>query len=505
MKKSIIWLLTAVISVALAWILYIQINYIDDIVRVREEQFFDNVQTSLAGVSSTLEREETKKYLENEIENNNKRLQAFEYGKNSEIYNNENIDTIIIKRDPSQHLASDNVKSKFNNQTNKITSTNTGMLEVLRRQYLYQKGLLDEVVLLMLSTASSTPILDRVQPNLLNKYICNELKSNGLDIKFKYAIVDYNGDIVYKQAGYNPESDYKVFNQIIFPNDPPHALYYINIYFPTQSQYILSSIDYMIPSFIFTGIMIVMFILTIFVAFRQKRFTEMKTDFINNMTHEFKTPISTISLAAQMLKDKSVIKNPTMADHIATVINDETRRLRFQVDKVLQMSLLEKHRVMLRLTIINANDLIENIVSTFKLKVEQLGGNITTDLCHCDIWVKVDEMHYTNVIFNLLDNAVKYAEKERPLTLDIKTAVLGDKVVTTIEDNGIGIKKEDLKKIFGKFYRVSTGNLHNVKGFGLGLAYVQKIVEDLNGTIHAESEYGTGTKFIIVLPLIKTD
>ena len=159
----------------------------------------------------------------------------------------------------------------------------------------------------------------------------------------------------------------------------------------------------------------------------------------------------------------------------------------------------------MRLTLVEANKVISNVINTFTLKVEKLGGQIDSHLCDENTLVEVDEMHFTNVIFNLLDNALKYAYEGRALKLHIETRVINGKVEIEIEDNGIGIKKEDLKKIFDKFYRVSTGNVHNVKGFGLGLAYVQKIIEDLKGSIHAESELNIGTKFIIVLPLIKTD
>lgn len=190
-----------------------------------------------------------------------------------------------------------------------------------------------------------------------------------------------------------------------------------------------------------------------------------------------------------------------MFQHISTVINDETKRLRFQVEKVLQMSMFERQKTMMKLTILDVNDLITGVLSTFKLKVEQFGGTIDAELEAEDALVEVDEMHFTNVIFNLLDNAVKYAREDVPLHLFVKTRIEGNKVIISIQDNGIGIKKEDLKKIFEKFYRVSTGNVHNVKGFGLGLAYVHKIVTDLKGSIRAESELNSGTTFIITLPL----
>ena len=205
-----------------------------------------------------------------------------------------------------------------------------------------------------------------------------------------------------------------------------------------------------------------------------------------------------------MLNDDSVRKSPTMLQHISTVINDETKRLRFQVEKVLQMSMFDRQKATLKLQEIDATTVIENVVHTYKIKVEKFGGRIETELNAEDSIVSVDEMHFTNVIFNLLDNALKYRRDDVPLCLKITTRNLQDeKLEITVSDNGIGIKKEDLKKIFEKFYRVSTGNRHDVKGFGLGLAYVHKMITELKGDIRVESEPGNGSDFIITLPLIK--
>ncbi len=278
----------------------------------------------------------------------------------------------------------------------------------------------------------------------------------------------------------------------------------MKVYFPAKKDYIFSSISFMVPAFAFTLILLIIFVFTIIVAFRQKKLTEMKNDFINNMTHEFKTPISSISLAAQMLNDQSVRKSPAMLQQISTVINDETKRLRFQVEKVLQMSLYDRQKATLKIEDVDANIILYNVVNTFKLKVEKYGGEISANLDAMDAIVNVDEMHFTNVIFNLLDNAVKYRSEERPLNLAVGTRDLpGERLEITVADNGIGIRKDDLKKIFEKFYRVSTGNRHDVKGFGLGLAYVKKMVTELGGVINVESEFNHGTKFIIILPLSK--
>ena len=515
MKKSTIWLLVLIMALTFIGLLYLQISYMENMVKMRNEQFSEAVKRSLYGVSSSIEQDETKRYLAEDIEETQKRLLSFEHGRSSigkDIVSQHGfsivspdgtVSNFSFREQTSTILMKPKISGTTGKDYNSITNTYKGMQEMLKGQYLYQKGLLDEVILKILSTASTRPIMERIDTKRIDNYLKSELQNNGLNIPFQYAVVNKNGKILYNTPEYSPEEENALFTQILFPNDPPNKLNYLKVYFPTKKDYIFSSIRFMIPSFAFTFILLITFLFTIVTAFRQKRLTEMKNDFINNMTHEFKTPISTISLAAQMLKDPAVAKSPQMFQHISGVINDETKRLRFQVEKVLQMSMFERQKTMMKLNAVDVNDLVTSVMSTFKLKVEKFGGTIDADLAAEDAMVMVDEMHFANVIFNLLDNAVKYAREDVPLALFIRTRIEGDKVEISIQDNGIGIKKEDLKKIFEKFYRVSTGNLHNVKGFGLGLAYVHKIVTDLKGTIRAESELGVGTKFIITLPLIK--
>ena len=507
MRKSTIWVLVAIMALTFAGLLYLQISYLNNIIQIRKEQFSLAVKRSLYDVSEALERDESIRYLQEGLNESQKRVISYEFNnvsKRESPSGNKQInrDNANLKFSSSSDIFNDNKK---NNIQNSVTKTYMGMQELLKKQYLYQKGLLNDVVLKILNTASLQPILERIDTRQLESYLRAELLNNDINTVFKFAIADGHGKLLYKSQGYAPTSRNNIFSQIIFPNDAPDRTHYIKIYFPAQTKYIMQSVEFMTTSFIFTLAMLLTFIFTIVIALRQKKLSDMKTDFINNMTHEFKTPISTISLAAQMLNDQSIGKNPKMIEHVSKVIIDESSRLRFQVDKVLQMSLLERHKVMMRLTLVDANAVIDKAINTFRLKVEKLGGEIDAHLCSEDTLVEVDEMHFTNVIFNLFDNALKYAYEGRPLKLHVETRVKSGKLEIEIEDNGIGIKKEDLKKIFEKFYRVSTGNVHNVKGFGLGLAYVQKIIEDLKGSIHAESELNIGTKFIIVLPLIKTD
>ena len=501
MKKSTIWFLTLIMAITFMGLLYVQITYMKNMVKMRDDQFVENVQRSLYGVSTLLAQDEAKYFLDEDVARiESSQLSQSLGGIRYSITTPSGVEAdLTIKGDV-------NTISGLNQERGDLNDHYKSMHESLKGQYLYQKGLLNEVILEILSRSSNRPIQERADSSAVNEYIRQELDNNGLSLPYEFAVVSRNGAVIYKSAGYviGGRVDDDSFVQTLFPGDPVSRLNYLRVQFPAKDDYIISSVRFMIPSFLFTFILLVIFLYTIIVAFRQKKLTEMKNDFINNMTHEFKTPISCISLAGQMLNDDSVRKSPNMLQHISTVINDETKRLRFQVEKVLQMSMFERQKAALRLTEVDANAAIDNIINTFKLKVEKYGGRLTAQLDAEDAIVNVDEMHFTNVIFNLLDNAVKYRREDEPLQLAASTEqISGNRLQITISDNGIGIKKDDLKKIFEKFYRVSTGNRHDVKGFGLGLAYVKKMVTEFGGEIRAESEYNVGTKFIIILPLIK--
>ena len=327
--------------------------------------------------------------------------------------------------------------------------------------------------------------------------------SNGINLQYHFTVSTPDGREIYRCSDYSDEGEEYSYSQVLFRNDPASKMGLVKIHFPDMNSYIYSSVRFVIPSVIFTLVLLITFIFTIVVIFRQKRYTEMRNDFINNMTHELKTPISSISLAAQMLNDKSVTKSESMMKHLGGVINDESKRLRFLVEKVLQMSLFDKKKAIFNMKQLDLNEMVENIANTFTLRVEHTGGKIYTEIEAIDSTIYVDEMHFQNAIFNLMDNAVKYKKPDGPLDIYLRTWNDDEFLYLSVRDTGIGIKKENLKKVFEKFYRVHTGNLHNVKGFGLGLAYVKKMIDVHKGEISVESEYGKGTKFTIKLPIIK--
>src|SRR5574344_85635 len=524
MKKSTIWILSIVMGLSFLSLLYLQVKYIEEMVKMRKGQFDESVQRSLVSACKNVELVETKRYLEDDVATTEKAAQLSKENRQAEEQEEEQ-GTEVVEHSHQYSIGSDGLsgystfefKMRVSNvrpssvpkaiiSTGKnIPQTSRALQEIIKNRYVYQRALLDEVVYNILYTASDKPLKKRVNFKQLDLFLKTELLNNGIDIPYHFSVTDRDGTDVYKCPDFTDEGSENTYSRVIFRNVPPARMGVVNIHFPTMNSYIFSSVKFMIPSLRFTLVLLVTFIFTIYIIFRQKKLTEIKNDFINNMTHEFKTPISTISLAAQMLKDPAVGKSPAMFQHISGVINDETKRLRFQVEKVLQMSMFERQKTILKMKDVNANELIKGVINTFTLKVETYNGKVTSELMAEDPHIFVDEMHFTNVIFNLLDNAVKYKKPEGDLLLDVKTWNDSGKLYISIQDNGIGIKKENLKKIFDKFYRVHTGNLHDVKGFGLGLAYVKKIINDHKGSIRAESDLNIGTKFIITLPLLKNE
>ena len=517
MRKSTIWLLAVVMAFAFAGLLFLQVKYVSIILKKSSEQFNETVKRSLHQVSKNLELDETQRYLEEDL----KRDESYYLQNNQdpqEIAQTITQQKLQIKDANGNILQIDQLHSfsqKFEplssldkkQTSNNIIRTSQDLQKTLMRRLKYQNALMQEVLVNILNTANLKPIQERVDFKKLNNYLKSEFINNGLNLPFIFFVINKDGKTVYQSGEIKKEpiaSD--IITYVLFPNDPPSKLNYLKVYFPTKGDYISSSVTFIVPSVLFSLILLVTFIFTIYIVFRQKRLSEMKNDFINNMTHELKTPVSTISLAAQMLKDSDITKSPDVFKHISGVINDETKRLGFLVEKVLQMSLFERQKAAFKLKEVDANDLVISVANTFVLKVEKYDGSLDIDLQATDSSIYVDEMHITNVLFNLMDNAVKYRRPEVPLTLMVRTWNDNNgKLLISVEDNGIGIKKEYLKKVFDRFFRVPTGNVHDVKGFGLGLAYVRKIVEDHKGTIRAESGSGNvGTKFIITLPLIKS-
>ena len=510
MKKSVIWLLVGVMAMTFAALIALQIMYIQSLVKMQTDEFDGAVRRSLSQVVYLLEQDETRRYLENELEERDREALNLRSSITSKIKSvplpPSKLESIKIDEDPSilnywKKVRS--ITSKLNQPQGSLADTFENMQDVLKDRYLHQQALLEDVILRILYESNNLPIAQRVDFNKLEHYLAEEFEKNGLhNVPFHFKVSDKKDQEVYRCN--DLFGDHKAdYVHVLFPNDPGRIAGKLHLYFPTRAKYIRDPLWVFVPSILFTAVVLAVFAFVIIVIFRQKKLSDMKNDFINNMTHEFKTPISTISLASQMLRDADVGKTPTVMKNISGIIADETKRLSFQVDKVLQVSLFERDKSTLSFKEVDVNKVLRNVVSTFKLKVESIGGQIRDDISEDEALVIADEMHLTDVVFNLLDNALKYRSDQRPLMLEVLSKQVRDHLSIKVKDNGVGIKKEYLKKVFERFYRAPSGNVHNVKGFGLGLAYVKKIINDHKGSITAESELNAGTTFTIHLPLIK--
>lgn len=257
----------------------------------------------------------------------------------------------------------------------------------------------------------------------------------------------------------------------------------------------------LIGALVFTCVIFVAFFITIRALLNQKKLSEIKSDFINNMTHEFKTPLATISLAVDALKNEKVINDKTKMNYFSNIIKDENKRMNKQVETILQAALLDRQEVQLNLEPLHAQELINSAISNIELPMKEKNGALETHFKATNDMILADEVHFTNIINNLLDNAVKYSKDN--LKIKITTVNIPGNLRIKIEDNGIGMNKETLNRIFEKFYRAHTGNIHNVKGFGLGLSYVKSVVDAHHGKIKAESTPGKGSCFTLDFALIK--
>lgn len=346
-------------------------------------------------------------------------------------------------------------------------------------------------------------INDDINANNLEFFLRKELEKVGLREDFEYGIYNCDTrDIAYVKyisysEGVAEEGGPPVEVELPVPADES-LLYYFGVRFPNRTSQILSS---MRLTLIFSAILLVtifFFVYSMFIILRQKRLSEMQKDFINNMTHEFKTPISTIKISVDtFLKSPEIMKNQRLSRY-ANIISEQNNRLNNQVEKVLNLARIEQDNFKLNVESVNLHELLLNVVSSARLQVEKQGGSLNTDFHDGRSTVRADKLHLTNIVHNLLDNAVKYC-KAAPVVTVCTEEAMGGKIRLSVKDCGIGISKEDLNKLFDKFYRVPTGNVHDVKGFGLGLFYAKNICNAHGWKISVESEPGAGTTVSILM------
>lgn len=342
-----------------------------------------------------------------------------------------------------------------------------------------------------------------IDTDLIKNVLAVELKNKDIPIDFEFGVIQDTTflatDSLVTDSVKLMNTDYRVD---LYPNDIIQKNMKLAVYFPGRESFIYRSLNWLlVTSFLFSVIILLTFALSIFYILRQKKISEMKSDFINNMTHEFKTPIATISVATDSITNEKVVNDVERIRYFAGMIKKENNRMNRQVEDILTIARLDKKDFEFTWGTVDIHELIEDAVQSIILQVEKRGGKITGELVATNPIVTTDKIHCTNIIYNLLDNANKYSAEKPEIT--IKTTNKPKGVVVSVEDKGIGMSKAVQSKIFERFYRQTSGNVHNVKGFGLGLSYVKAVIEANRGTISVQSEPGKGSRFDLFIPFVK--
>ena len=521
MQKNVIRIITAILSLSLIGLIVVQSYWIKNAIEIKEEQFSQLVNKAIGNIIDEIENREMVYQVVNEMEPfhdisetgapsvnytsnklNQKTFQLSSTNEEKEIFVINQSDSLSISA--QLQLLGNNImqlSSKSNLQlSERGKQSSFGKLklksdfdEKLNNRTVFVENVVNKLIQI------DVELEDRIEKDVIEQILKRTFNSLGIDISYEYAVTKNNISRVYESSNFDEKTNFKMFTGRLFPNDIFSKDNFLHVYFPEQRNFILRSTGLMtILSALFMLIMILALSVSIHIMFKQKRLSQVKNDFVNNMTHELKTPISTISLASQMLKDDSIPVESKNIGHISNIIEDESKRLSYQVEKVLKTALFEQGHFKLKKKELNVHRIIESVVKNFEIQVKSKNGLLEKQLEAENPISLIDEVHFTNIIFNLLDNAVKYSKNEPTISISTKSDKSGIYII--VADKGIGIKKQDQKRIFDQFYRVSTGNVHDVKGFGLGLSYVRKIVDAHNGSIKLKSEHNKGTAFEIFIP-----
>lgn len=523
MGKKLFILLVVLMSLSLIGIIFVQSFFINNSLENEENNFNRSVKHALSYVSRDIEAFELKKYhaiIQPYVINNKEPDSTIIrqlYITTEDDVNDETIihrNTVLEERFkvPSLFFEIDadsiDVSSFTNERVTEYynrSSIDGNNLSIKPQRRLVEFSKLPEIEKQNYEASFKTllkdvPIHKRVSSSHVKTLLDRELKSEGVNLNFEFAI--YDDDLATKiqtlKFNKNPETTIGI---PVFLDNNNESNYTLYVDFPDRKKYLLSSILWVVVlSIVFTGVIVLAFSSAIHQLIKQRRISQIKTDFINNMTHEFKTPIATINLALDAIRNPKIIGDQEKVMRYLRMIKDENKRMHAQVENVLRISKLEKNELNINKERIKLHDLIEDAITHVELIVEDKNGYVKTHLDAVKSSVLANETHFVNVIVNILDNAIKYSD-EAP-KIDVHTENVGNSIILKIVDQGNGMSKQVAKRVFEKFYREHTGNVHNVKGHGLGLAYVKRIVEDHQGFISVESEKGKGSTFIIKLPLI---
>jgi two-component system phosphate regulon sensor histidine kinase PhoR len=525
MNKHNLGIISTLVGIALVALIAVQIYWIKSSVKLKEEEFERSVKDALKSTAGKLERLEQKNKVSKKVKLRKQGVRitkpglvtaANPSGNDVQIRIFEELSTdssgVITSKMSQKEFMGDSVNSQnrflpyefLNSSQSTSKSIQSLRDELFQTKTEIVNDLFDELI----SINVYKDYKPKVDSLMLDTILRQELLAEGVTTDFVYSVTSqllhstHNGN--YKDAQKDCDSTGCFMKINLSPNNVFVTPQYLSINFPNQKNYLLKTMWMMLGvSGMVILILIFAFYYTIATISKQKKLSLIKNDFISNMTHEFKTPISTISLAAEMLNDDSVIKTPEKQQRFVKMIREENKRLSILVESILQTSILDKGEFKLKRSDVDVHELVNLAIQNTQLLIDQRKGTITKYLGAANSHINADKVHFTNIIFNLIDNAIKYTKDSPDIVISTRDGENGIEI--TVKDNGIGISKENQRKIFDKFYRVPTGNVHNVKGFGLGLSYVLAVVQKHNGTIHVESEVGKGSTFKILMPYKNVD
>ena len=523
MGKKLFVLLVILMSLSLIGIIFVQSYFINNSLENEEQNFTLSVKRALSYVSRDIEEMELKNYIRKiqplvsqDKEPDSTIIQQLYITNTDEETNKTIVQRNVLLEEryrlPSLFFEIDSDSITIPSFTNeRITevyneSNLDGTRSVKPEKTLVEYSALSEVRKQIFEEAFKTlikekniPIYKRITNTQVQTLLERELRNDGVNLDFDFSI--YDDDLATKVQTENFERSINNYGVPIFLDNNKESTYNLWVDFPERKKYLISSILKMIIlSIVFTSIIIIAYVGSIYQLIRQRQISQIKTDFINNMTHEFKTPIATINLALDSIRNPKIINDQEKVKRYLGMIKEENKRMHAQVENVLRISKLEKNELNISKERLELNDLVEDAITHVELIVEDRNGYIKTHLDGAESSVLANETHFTNVIVNILDNAIKYSDNEPKI--DVYTENVGNSIILKIADQGNGMSKAVAKRVFEKFYREHTGNVHNVKGHGLGLAYVKRIVDDHQGHISVESEKGKGSTFIVKMPLI---
>ncbi len=480
--KYIQWLVVGS-TIAVIGLIAIQVYWISNVFTLREQEFSEHVNLALKDISSELERNEgssDSKSASISLSSPNKESLVIDYGGG---------DVNVV---PQSTFGGDSVS------VDPLSAAGVKDAGILS-----QSGILDDIMGGLLELDIYTSVIDRIDTLQLDTLIKRSLTAQGVRAEYDYGVFNklQQPEIIPAISKPSAEKIQREGYRIqLFPNDPIADPNFLCVWFPHERQYVISTMGTMLTtSAILMLLIMILFSFSINTIYRQKKLSEIKNDFINNMTHELKTPIATISLACEALSDPDMRTGEKAITNYVGMIRDENKRLGVLVENVLRTSIFEQGQMKLKVQQFDLHQIVLQVIANIEIQVKARNGRIETRFYAKRSVIKGDQLHITNVVYNLIDNAMKYSEASPKV--EIETHDEDGFLAVAFKDEGIGISKENQRKIFDKLYRVPTGNIHNVKGFGLGLSYVKGVLEMHGGTVDVESEIKKGSTFTIHIPI----